>query len=245
VSLNALGAVQQSEPLLWLIDAAPLVVGAFGWAMERQRRLVTSQQGRIRRLELQRRASVERTAAELSGTALKLLADVSSLGAASAQMTASVRAAIETMTAVSHGATAAALGAETVAGRALEAASKPSLTPEELTATLQSAAAGAKEIARVAQEQTDGVDKVLAAMNQIHFATETATESAHEIAAEARALANRARELRATMGAADLPPGEAPVETPAIPPAAVKAQGGAMAGVLGSLADAAVPRADL
>jgi hypothetical protein len=239
LSLGSWSAVQRSEPLLWLIDVAPLVVGAFGWALERQRRLLASQQARIRRLELQRRTSLERTASELSGTALKLLADVSSLGAASAQMTASVRGAIGTMTAVSHGATAAALGAETVAGRALEAMSKPSPTVDDLTATLKSAAAGAKEIARIAQEQMDGVDQVLAAMNQIHFATESATESAHEIAAEARALASRAKDLRATTGG-----GELPAETPVIPPAAVAEQAPAMARVLGSLAETAVPRLD-
>lgn len=199
----ALGAVQSSEPLLWLIDTAPFVVGTLGWVVERQRRVVADQQARIARLELQRRVSLERTAAELSGTALTLLADVSALGASTAQMTASVRGTIETMTALSQGATAVALAAETVAGRALDAATKPESTADELAATLRSAAGGAKEIARIAQEQMDGIDQVLAAMNEIHFATESSAESAREVAAEARALAKHARELRGEPGKGD------------------------------------------
>ncbi|HET7755315.1 MAG TPA: hypothetical protein VFK85_15505 [Anaeromyxobacteraceae bacterium] len=200
VGIAALGAVQASEPLLWLMDTAPVVVGVAGWAIERQQRVVTAQQARINRLELQRRRSLDRSAVELSGTALNLLARVSSLGAASAQMTASVRGAIETMTALSHGATAAALAAETVAARALDAAAKESASADELAATLRGAASSAKEIATFAQEQMDGIDRVLAAMNEIHFATETSTESAHEIAAEARALARRAKSLRDGVG---------------------------------------------
>jgi hypothetical protein len=193
---SAIGAVQAAEPLLWLIDTAPLVLGRVGWAMERQRRLLAAQRVKIDRLEQQRRTSVERTAAELSGTAAHLLADVSRLGAAGARMTASLRETIETMTALSHGATAAALGAETVAGRALETASRAAPSEAELTAALKSAAVGAKEIARVAQDQMDGIDRVLAAMNEIHFATEASAKSTGEIGDAARALAKHAGDLR-------------------------------------------------
>jgi len=192
----ALASAQGAEPLLWLIDTAPFVMGAAGWAVERQRRTVAAQQAEIARLETQRRTTLERTAEELSGAALNLLEDVSALGAASAQMTASVRGTIETMTGLSQGATAVALAAETVAGRALDAASSPDRTRDELAATLRSAAGGAKEIARIAQEQMDGIDRVLAAMNEIHFATEAGADSAREIAAEARALARRASGAR-------------------------------------------------
>jgi methyl-accepting chemotaxis protein len=203
LGLAALGAVQGSEPLLWLMDTAPFVAGTLGWALERQRRLVAEQQERIARLELQRRVAFERTAAELSGTALTLLADVSALGASTAQTNASVRGTIETMTALSQGATAVALAAETVAGRALDATARRDPSAEELAATLRSAASGAKEIARIAQEQMGGIDQVLAAMNEIHFATESTAASAREVAAEARALAKHARELRGGPGKSD------------------------------------------
>ena len=208
IGVDALAAVQAGEPLLWLIDTAPFALAVIGWGIERQRRVLAAQQERIAALELQRRISLDRTASELSGAALNLLDDVSSLGAASAQMTASVRGTIETMTALSHGATAVALAAETVAGRALEVASKPGTTTEELATTLRSAAGGAKEIARIAQEQMDGIDRILGAMNQIHFATETSTESAAEIGVEARALAKHARELRRAVAGGDLPESE-------------------------------------
>jgi hypothetical protein len=189
---TALGAVQGTEPLL---DTAPFVLGRAGWAIERQRRLLAAQRVKIDRMEQLRRISVERTAAELSGAARHLLAGVSSVGAASARMTASLRETIETMTALSHGATAAALGAETVAGRALEVASRAAPSEAELSATLRSAAAGAKEIARIAQDQMDGIDRVLAAMNEIHFATEASTKSTGEIGDAARALAKHAGDL--------------------------------------------------
>jgi hypothetical protein len=201
VGLRSLVAAQAAEPLLWLIDTAPFVVAAFGWAVERQRKVVAAQQARIARVESQRRTSLEHAAADLSASALNLLGDVSSLGAASAQMTASVRGTIATMTALSQGATAVALAAETAAGRASEAAADPDATREQLLATLRSTGTGAKEIARIAQEQMDGIERVLAAMNQIHFATESSAEAAQEIADEARALAKRARELRISSGA--------------------------------------------
>lgn len=188
-------AAQRGEPLLWLVDTAPFVAGAFGWALERQRRVIAEQRATIAKLELQRRSGAERTAAEISRTALNLLDGVSALGAASARLTESVRGTISTMTALSHKATAVALAAETVAGRALDAASSAAAS-EELSAKLHGATAGAKEIAAIAQAQMDGIDQVLAAMNDIHFATEAAEQSAREIGDEAQALVDHAAELR-------------------------------------------------
>jgi len=109
-SLLAVGKAQ-SSPLLWIIDCAPLVLGALA-------SLVGRRQDRILAIETERRLQFQRTASELFGAAQALLSSVSSFSSMTSETAASVRETTATMGQLGHTATKAALTAETVIGLA-------------------------------------------------------------------------------------------------------------------------------
>jgi len=101
----------QSSPLMWIIDATPLVLGLFAsFAGKRQDQILA--------LESHRRLQVQRTAAELFSAAQALLSSVSSFSSMTSETAASVRETTATMGQLGHTATKAALTAETVIGLA-------------------------------------------------------------------------------------------------------------------------------
>lgn len=116
------------QPLLWIMDTTPFVLGALGLVISRQARAIVRQSDElvgkseeIVRLEQARRESFNHTAAELSQAAQGLLGNVSSFTNTSAQTAASVRETTATMSQLSQAAASAALTAETVIGSALQA----------------------------------------------------------------------------------------------------------------------------
>ena len=109
-SVLAVGKAQ-SSPLLWIIDSAPLVLGAVA-------SLIGRRQDRILAIETERRLQFQRTASELFGAAQALLSSVSSFSSMTSETAASVRETTATMGQLGHTATKAALTAETVIGLA-------------------------------------------------------------------------------------------------------------------------------
>jgi methyl-accepting chemotaxis protein len=101
----------QSMPLLWIIDTAPLFLGALAsFAGRRQDQLLVA--------EAAKRTAFVETARELLAAAKDLLSTVSSFSALSTETAASVRETTATMTQLSQTAAQAALTAETVVGLA-------------------------------------------------------------------------------------------------------------------------------
>jgi methyl-accepting chemotaxis protein len=128
----------QSSPLLWIVDTAPLFVGAFA-------SLVGRRQDQIVALEAARRDGFLGTAHEVFTAAQSLLSTVSSFSSMTAETAASVRETTATMGQLGHTATKAALTAETVIGLARqgERASRDGLGAVE---------AGLAELVKLADE---------------------------------------------------------------------------------------------
>lgn len=209
------------QPLLWIMDTTPFVLGGLGRVIVRQHEELVRQSDElvrrsqeIVRLEQARRESFERTASELAHAAQALLADVRDITRTTTETAASVRATTTAIHQLSQAAAAAALTADDVIGLALrserageeglrqaEAADAgPSGLAEEvrgLSATLRDSARAAREIARVAQQQEGGIELALKAMNQIALATEETVTSTQHVAREARELEAMAASLRA------------------------------------------------
>jgi methyl-accepting chemotaxis protein len=121
LGLAALRDAHLAQPLLWIMDTAPLVLGVLGRVIMEQQRTVVRQSEEIVRLELARRESFERTARELFHAAQGLLGNVSEFTGTTEETAASVRETTHTMNQLSQAASAAALTAETVIGLALQA----------------------------------------------------------------------------------------------------------------------------
>ncbi len=134
----ALLHAQASSPLLWIIDTAPLFLGAVA-------SLAGRHQDQIAALETGRRDAFVRTAQELFTAAQSLLSTVSSFSSMTAETAASVRETTATMGQLGQTATRAALTAETVIGLAKqgEKASKDSMSAIET---------GTAEMAKLAGE---------------------------------------------------------------------------------------------
>lgn len=75
-------------------------------------------------------------------------------------------------------------------------ASSTGETIRRLATALRDSSLAAKEIATVAQQQDQGIDQVLKAMNEIFLATEETMASTHAVATEARALNDLASGLK-------------------------------------------------
>jgi methyl-accepting chemotaxis protein len=128
VGPEALARAHLEQPLLWIMDTTPFVLGALGHVISRQARALVRQSEELVRqseeileLEQARRESFNHTAAELSHAAQGLLGNVSSFTDTTAQTAASVRETTATMSQLSQAAASAALTAETVIGLALRA----------------------------------------------------------------------------------------------------------------------------
>ncbi|HTN53719.1 MAG TPA: chemotaxis protein, partial [Anaeromyxobacter sp.] len=120
ISPAALVAAHLSQPLLWIMDTTPLVLGGLGMVIVRQHRRLVRQSEEIVRLEQARRESFDRTASGLLHAARGLLGNVDDATRATTRTAATVRETTATMNHLSQAAAAAALTAETVIGLALQ-----------------------------------------------------------------------------------------------------------------------------
>jgi len=181
-----LGATHLADPVLWILDTAPLVLGALGLVIGRQHDALRAQHEEILRVERSRRDGFERAAAELSKRSRGLLGSVSSFTASTAETAAGVRATTATMGQLSRTATAAALTAETVVGLAQEsdrAAAEGLRTAEGSSAALLDLA-----------DRVHGLSRRIAGLNdRMRDIFEVAT-AWDRLAASSRELAGKARE---------------------------------------------------
>ena len=111
LSLASLLKAQATSPLLWIIDTAPIFLGAFASAGGRRQDVILA-------MEAGKREAFVKTAAELFTAAQSLLSTVSSFSSMTAETAASVRETTATMGQLGQTATKAALTAETVIGLA-------------------------------------------------------------------------------------------------------------------------------
>jgi methyl-accepting chemotaxis protein len=192
---------QRAEPLLWLMDTVPFVVGALGVVLRRQQ-LALDAQARTLAAVAEERERLHRTAHEVLDAAHLLLGNATAFNATTTQTAASVRESTARMTQLSLFATAAAVHAETVIGLAHAAAPASDgerserETIDALSRALGEAVALARDIAQVAQRQAEGIDAVLLTMNEIYLATEESQASTTAVAAKARSLTDLALALR-------------------------------------------------
>jgi methyl-accepting chemotaxis protein len=111
VGLAGLVRAQATSPLLWIIDTAPVFLGAAASYVGRR-------QDQVLAIEAARRDGFLKTASELFTAAQGLLSTVSSFSSMTAETAASVRETTATMGQLGQTATKAALTAETVIGLA-------------------------------------------------------------------------------------------------------------------------------
>jgi methyl-accepting chemotaxis protein len=150
LSLQGLARAQAISPLLWIIDTAPVFLGAAA-------SLVGRRQDQVIAIEVARREGFLETASELFMAAQGLLSTVSSFSSMTAETAASVRETTATMGQLGQTATQAALTAETVIGLARqgERASTEGLTAVE---------GGLAEMAKLADE-VRGLSQKIEALN--------------------------------------------------------------------------------
>jgi len=144
-------ALAQGEPLLWVIDLAPLILCVMA-------AMIGHHQDETLALEAAKHERFEKTAGELFGSAQTLLSAVSSFSSMTVQTAASVRETTATMGLLGHTATQAALTAETVVGVAHRSkrASEEGLTAvERATGEL----AKISEEVRGMSQRIQGLDK--------------------------------------------------------------------------------------
>ncbi len=184
--------------------ALPLVAGLAGFALVRS-------MGRAREARRAHAARLLATADALSAAARAILASVAGFGEKTAGAAGSVKEATETMGLLSHTAMKAALTAESVVGLALGSLSalhnveggrrvtdspEAAATIQRLTQALRDASSAAREIAGVAQQQDQGIDRVLRSMNGIFLTVEQAAAVTREVSEQAQRLNALAAELR-------------------------------------------------
>jgi hypothetical protein len=196
IAPSALVHAHLGQPLLWIMDTAPFVLGGLGRVIVRQHeRLVTQSDALVRQsqaiaaLEQARRESYESTAREVAGAAQALLGSVSEFTALTAEVAASAREATALVSQVSSDATSAALVADEVIGLAV----RSDRTGD--AQAIERSAASAHEIARVARRQEGAIERVLAAMTGIARAADGAATSTRAVEKEARALTRLAASL--------------------------------------------------
>ncbi len=215
VAPRALLAAHVGQPLLWIMDTAPVVLGGLGMIIVRQHRdLVRQSDELVRkseesvRLEQARRDSLTRTASELFHAAQGLLGNVSEFSSTTARTAASVRETTATMNQLSQTASSAALTAETVIGLALqsERVSEEGLRHAEgasvellrlaedvrgLSTRIEGLSTRMRDIFEVATLVSDISDRA----ERVAAAAETAAERAGPAAAELHAVASEMRGL--------------------------------------------------
>ncbi len=197
VAPAALVRAHLGQPLLWIMDTAPLVLGGLGRVILRQHEdLVRQSDALVRQsqalaaLEQARRESVDSTAREVAGAAQALLGSVSEFTAIAAAVATSSREATALVSQVSSDALSAGLVADEVIGLA----ARSDRTGD--AQAIERSAAGAREIARVARRQEGAIERVLAAMTGIARAADGAAASTRSVEKEARALSGLAASLR-------------------------------------------------
>ena len=151
VSLAGMARAQAGSPLLWIIDTAPVFLGAAASFVGRRQDLVIA-------IEAARREGFLETASELFTAAQGLLSTVSSFSSMTAETAASVRETTATMGQLGQTATRAALTAETVIGLARqgETASSEGLSAVEI---------GLSELAKLADE-VRGLSQKIEGLNE-------------------------------------------------------------------------------
>ncbi len=197
VAPAALVRAHLGQPLLWIMDTAPLVLGGLGRIIAeqhhdrlRQSDALVRQSQAIAALEQARRASFDSTAREVAGAAQALLGSVSEFTAITAEVAASAREATALVSQVSNDAISAALVADEVIGLG---ARKDRTGDAE---AIERSAASAREIARAARRQEGAIERVLAAMTGIAHAADGAEASTRAVEKEARALTGLAASLK-------------------------------------------------
>lgn len=190
-SLGNLVAAHRGEPLLWIMDTAPFVLGALGWIITRQHADLHGQAQEILKLEAQRREGFEKTASELFHAAQGLLGNVSAFTSTTAETAASVRETTATMSQLSQTATAAAITAETVVGLALE-------SERAAAEGLETAEASSGELLKLAEEvrglssRIEGLNDKMRDIFDIASSVTYVADRSRELAAEAQKEADRA-----------------------------------------------------
>ncbi len=203
----------QAAPALWLVDLAPLVLGASA-ALTARRHV------EVMAMEAAKRERFEHTAGELLGSAQTLLSAVSSFSSMTIQTADSVRQTTATMEQIGHTAGEAARTAETVVGltrasraalgevhRAVlpaasaiaapvAAAAGPSM--QKLASAIEESSGAARAIAQLATQQDRGIDQVLKALNELYLATAETLASTQAMAVQVRELNELASDLRET-----------------------------------------------
>lgn len=192
----ALVRAHLGQPLLWIMDTAPFVLGGLGRIIVRQHQdllrqsdALVRQSQAIAALEQARRESFESTAREVAGAAQALLGSVSEFTALTAEMAASAREATSLVSQVSSDAASAALVADEVIGLAV----RSDRTGD--AEAIERSAAKARDIARVARRQEGAIERVLASMTGIARAADDAAASTRAVEKEARALTGLAATL--------------------------------------------------
>jgi hypothetical protein len=109
------------QPLLWIMDTTPVVLGLLGWIIRKQQETVVRQSEELVAVEHARREGFEGTADKLFHLAQGLLGTVSDFTTTNGEAAALVRRVTEAMHGLSHAASAAALTADTVIGIGVQA----------------------------------------------------------------------------------------------------------------------------
>ncbi len=119
--LTALGRAHLEQPLLWIMDTTPVVLGLLGRIILDQQETVLRQSEELVAVEQARREGFEATAKRLSLAAQGLLGTVSDFTTTTGEAAGLVRRVTETMNALAQAASAAALTADTVIGIGVQA----------------------------------------------------------------------------------------------------------------------------
>jgi methyl-accepting chemotaxis protein len=118
---SALYRAHLGQPLLWIMDTTPFVLGLLGRVILNQQETVLRQSDELVAVEQARREGFEATAKKLFLAAQGLLGTVSDFTATTGEAAESVRRVTVTMNGLSQAASAAALTADTVIGIGMHA----------------------------------------------------------------------------------------------------------------------------
>jgi methyl-accepting chemotaxis protein len=121
VAFPALLRAHLGQPLLWIMDTTPVVLGLLGRIILDQQETVLRQSDELVAVEQARREGFEATARRLSLAAQALLGTVSDFTTTTGEAAHLVRRVTETMNALAQAASAAALTADTVIGIGVQA----------------------------------------------------------------------------------------------------------------------------
>jgi methyl-accepting chemotaxis protein len=196
--LSALGRAHLGQPLLWIMDTTPVVLGLLGRIILDQQETVLRQSEELVAVEQARREGFEATARRLSLAAQGLLGTVSDFTTSTGEAAELVRRVTETMNALAQAASAAALTADTVIGIGVQA--------ERSSADgLRQVEASGTELLRLAEEVREFAGSIealtgrLAELREQPDAVRELTERAQRLAERAVASARVATRTSETM----------------------------------------------